>query len=349
MKIAILFCILALIIGCSQEGKIKVGIILPLTGNFAQYGQEAKDGIMLAIEELKTIRIQAIYEDSKAEAKEGVNAFIKLVEVDGVKAVVTGTSQISLAVSNRANQEHILQIAIFTSTPDYTSANDYTFRMSPLVGEEIKVLGQKLINHKVGVIYLRNEWGRGAHEALREQLKNIIISESFDQNNEGDFRTQLTKIKAKEPSALVVIAEARSAGAIIKQARELGLNVSLYGLRGLQSKEIQDIAGKLTEGLVFTYPLDEESPHAMQFTQAFRKRLGYVPTAYAAEGYEAMKLLLEQVQVCGKNTDCMRDNLLQMNNKTSVFGSLSFDMYGNVDYPFILKTVRNGEFVSLRT
>ncbi|MCG2686596.1 ABC transporter substrate-binding protein, partial [Candidatus Parcubacteria bacterium] len=71
-----------------------------------------------------------MYEDSKSDAKEGVSAYQRLQTMD-LPVLITGASPISLAISPLANQDEILQMGVFSSVADYSSPNDFTFRVTP--------------------------------------------------------------------------------------------------------------------------------------------------------------------------------------------------------------------------
>jgi len=75
---------------------IKIGAILPLSGPVSIFGNWIKEGIDLALKDINTNRIKVIYEDSKLDAKEGVSAFNKLVDVDGAKIIITAMSLVTV-------------------------------------------------------------------------------------------------------------------------------------------------------------------------------------------------------------------------------------------------------------
>src|SRR5574341_1937659 len=87
--------------------KVKVGVILPLTGAQGNYGEGITKGIELALREVSNVEV--IYEDEKSETKEAVTAFNKLTDVDGVKVIVGPVlSGSMLAVAPLAEQKKII-------------------------------------------------------------------------------------------------------------------------------------------------------------------------------------------------------------------------------------------------
>lgn len=344
-----------------EKEVIKIGVILPLTGKAAQYGKESQQGIELAKEELnlnrelKQFKIEVFYEDSKFDTKEGVSAYQKLRNFNNIPIVITGASQVSLAISPLANQEKILQMAIFSSTPKYTSPRDFTFRVATRSevedGELAKFVVPKYKN--IALLYINNEWGMGHLEAILPIIKklkgNVLIEEKF-LLEDTDFRTQLTKIKAKNPEAVFLLAEAKNAGLILKQAKEMGLKVVWFGIRSLQSEELFTIAGDAADGLIYTYPFDPESenPVVKNFVEKYRAKYNEAPTSYSAEGHDALKVIISAVIQCQKvDIECIKEKLLNTKDYQGALGKITFDENGDVYYPYSMKTIKNGQFVPL--
>lgn len=128
------FVALIISLGCAkkQPEEIKIGAILPLTGDGAKYGEEAKNGIELALEELKDSKIKVFYEDDQGTSSGAVNAFNKLVA--SVKApVIIGPmySSTALAVAPLAEKNKVVILSPSASSPELTKAGDYFFRNWP--------------------------------------------------------------------------------------------------------------------------------------------------------------------------------------------------------------------------
>ena len=193
----------------TYKQSIKIGAILPLSGSAAYYGENSQKGIEIAKEELKQIypdyRFEVLYEDSQYTAKGGVDAYNKLKNFDRLDAVITGASQVSLAVLPLAKESGILQMAIFSSANKYSVADDLTFRISTRNEIESEAVANfiSLKNYrKLAILYINNDFGVGFKDALKEQItkKNIPISIVVEENyllDTNDFRTILTKAKQK--------------------------------------------------------------------------------------------------------------------------------------------------------
>ena len=189
------------------EEPIKIGAILPLTGKIAKYAEEAKRGIEMAIEEESDLNLKIIYEDSKSDTKEGVSAYYR-IKTESVSLIITGASPISIAISPLANQDKVLQMAVFSSVSSYSSPNDFTFRVTTRSEVENKKIASWAIEQgykKVALLYTNSDWGLSHYEFIKSELEKlggeIIIEENF-LKTDNDFRTQLIKIKEEKPEEI---------------------------------------------------------------------------------------------------------------------------------------------------
>jgi branched-chain amino acid transport system substrate-binding protein len=136
--IGVVAAILAILFIATQTKKelmeIKIGAIFALTGDAAPYGERAKRGVELALEEInkggiKGRKIKITYEDSQGNPQKAVSAFLKLINLDKVKFILgpLSTTEV-LAIAPMAEKEKILILTPTASAPQITKAGDYIFR-----------------------------------------------------------------------------------------------------------------------------------------------------------------------------------------------------------------------------
>jgi len=341
--------------GCGiiqKNEKIKIGAILPLTGNLSQYAQEVQQGMGLALKN-ESLPVDILYEDSKSETKPAVDAFYKL-SADGASIMITGNSNASLAISPLANEYAVLQMALFSSAAKYTSPDDFTFQVTPRSEIENSIMADWVNTSQakqIAFIYSQDEWGLGhydfLHEKINKEKTKISASETY-LPADTDFRTQLNKIRNTNPEIIFIIAKSKTAGLILKQAKELKINTQFLGVRAIEGNDLISIGGDMAEGIIYPYSFNPEntSEQIKQFVDTYKKLYSKIPTAYVAEGYDATKLLIGAVKQCGsKNTSCFKQYLTGIKEYPGVLGSISFDKNGDVYLPIFLKTVKDGQFV----
>ncbi|MBI5393043.1 penicillin-binding protein activator [Candidatus Woesearchaeota archaeon] len=371
LSIFVIFLVLVLQ-GCAVQNQdnqpLRVGIILPLSGNFASYGIESQQGILLAFEEFQkqdkngnvNFPVELYFEDHQGDQKLAVTAYQKL-RSNNISLLITGMSPVSLALKPLAEQDEIVQMAMFSSTPSYTSSNDYSFRVTARAEVEDTILAKSIIDkyQKVAVMHINNDMGLGHKKGFVGAFSSFggsIVAEEAYGAKDTDFRAVLVKIKDTNPEALFIAGDTKTTAYIIKQMKELQMNMPVYATRAVESDELLAIAGDAAEGLIYTYPIDfvidfvsqnqsgQKNILLEQFAANYKMRHNKIPTAYSAEGYEALRLLLFASKECANNV-CVKQRLLSFQQIPSLFGKLSFDENGDVWYEFFLKKVENGKFV----
>ena len=340
----------------TEKEPIKIGAIMMLSGKHARYGEEAQKGFILALEdiqkEMPKVKIELLYEDSKYDPKEGVLTYHRLRDINNISITITLSSPVSLAISPLANQDKVLQMAIVASTPEYTSEGDFTFRTSARADVEDTELAKAVVPRykNIALLYNNNERGIGHRDAIKPEIESLggeIVAEEVIDPEATDFRTQLTKIKGKNPEAIYLLTEYKNAGLILKQAKELGIVVQWFATRSIQKEEVLEIAGDAAEGVIYTYGFDPELDKSAikNFVENYRTKYGGIPDYIAAEAYDGLKLIAKSLNKCGIDAECMKNDLLNTKNYPGVLGSLTFDENGDVYYPYVLKTIKSGQFV----
>lgn len=345
-------------LSCKKEPEVyKIGTILPLTGDKAAYGERARKGFELALEDIRKempkLKLEILYEDSKFEVKEAVSAYHKLKSIHNIPVVITLSSGVSLAIAPLSNHDKIFQMAIVASTPDYTSPGDFTFRTTARAEVEDKELAKAVVPRykKVALLYNNNERGIGHRNAIKGEIEKlggeIVVEEAISPKGR-DYRDNLVKIKGKNPEAVYLLTESKNIGIILKQAKELGIEAQFFGTRSTEHREVISIAEEAAEGIIYTFSFDPEStdPLIKDIVERYKIKYGETPDYVFAEAYDALRLTAKSLNKCGAKPDCMKKYLFETKNYKGLLGLLTFDENGDVYYPYRLKTIKNGQFVS---
>ena len=362
--VGLLFALL-LVVGCSKKRpepqKIKIGAVLPLTGEIAEYGKRCKAGMDLALEELNSKGgvneqdITIIYEDSHGNPKDGVNALQKLISIDGVRIVVGAVaSSVTLAMEPISTRNKVILFSPASSSPKLTGISKYFFRDWPSDVLEATVLADfahsELKIKNVAILYVNNDYGLGLKNELMKRFLElggqVPVVESYEQGA-TDFRTQITKIKAKDPNAIYLAGYHREMAVATKQIRELGIDVQILGDADYGVQELLEIAGAASEGAIYSTPEYEPSSGSTsmkRFTKAFRAKHGTEPSIFEANGYDAIKILSQAIADVGMDTDKISDYISSLKNYQGASGDISFGVNGEVSKPVTIKIVKNGKF-----
>jgi len=357
--IIILILIYIFVSMSNNSEKIRIGVFIPLSGSAAYYGEVSQKGVEIAKEEIKEkypdFDFEVVYGDSEYLPAKGVAEYRNLNSINKLDAVITGASHISLAIKPLAEEDGILQIATFSAADSFSSPNDLSFRVNPL--SEIDAINiAKFIKQKeykrLAIINLQNDFGVSYKNTLKKQLgiqdtgTEVVFEDSFNLGD-NDYRSLLLKAKESNPDVVFMAGLASHYGLLMKQSKELDFNPNFLAMWSAEDPAIITTGGSSTEGLVYIYPFDSSSERnqAKNFVSAFESKYGIKPEAYAAQGYEAMRLTSLAFIECERDYDCIQNYLINLKNYDSVFGDLSFDENGDVIYELLPKTIKNGEFV----
>ncbi len=352
------------IFGCKkqEEKEIEVGAILPLTGDAAIYGNEIKKGMDMSLEEInqnggingKVIKI--IYEDDAGDAKTGVSALTKLIKVDKVPVVIGGAmSSVASAIAPIAQQNGVVLLSPTATAPDLSNIGNYFFRIWPSDNYDGTIMAdfatKELRLSRFSILYVNNDYGKGIEEVFKNRVEEnggkILSSEGYE-IGATDFKSQLTKIKSHDPEAIYLPGYYKELAGILKQAKELGIKSKILSVNSFYNPNLIKLAGSAAEGAIFTYPVfDAESstPIIKNFVSKFSQKYSKKPDAFAAQGYDALKIVAYAIKHGGFNSEEIQKAMSKINNYIGVSGRMSFDTNGDVVKKLRMLTVKNGRFI----
>ncbi len=355
----IIFVILALLLlgACVQveqpTEKVKVGIILTLTGAQGNYGEGITKGINLALKEVSNVDV--IFEDEQSDTKVAVTAFNKLTDVDGVKIIIGPVLSGSvLAVAPLAEQKKVIILSSTAVTGKITDAGDYTFRNRETATGHGKTMAEYAISKgwKKAAMLNANAEGPLAYAnpfATRyQELGGTLVAQELYDKDSGDARTQISKVIDSKPEVIYTSGFAKDIGINLKIAREMGYTGPFLTTPAMEDKAFLTAAQGAGEGIVYTSGFNPGTQQAQEFKQKYANVYNDPNFSwFVANAYDALKLISKIVEQCNDDTDCIKQQLYATQNYNGVSGTFSFDSKGDVDRPLILMQVKNGGFVPL--
>lgn len=336
---------------------IKVGSILPLTGEAAEIGLRAQESINLALEEINSQggingkQIEVIFEDSKCDARAGSDAATKLINFDRVSIIIGGLcSGETLGAAPLAEQNKVVLLSPCSSAPKITQAGDYIFRVYPSDSFQGSFGAEYVFNkgiRKVAILHTIGDWGNGIKDVFKQRFTElggqIVAEESFEQSA-TDLRSQLTKIKAANPELIYMPAYSQGAGLILKQAKELGINAKFLDGDGGDDPNVIKVASDAAEGFQVTVA----SSGSDVFSQRFKNKFGHEPLVCTSYSYDATNIVAQILKKIGNNGENIKTELYNVKNYNGVTGSISLDSNGDrTTAEYIIREVRNGTFVTI--
>ncbi len=321
---------------------VQLGAIEILSGPNAAYGTAIKAGLDLALAEVNKQgvlggrKIVLTVEDSAANKDQAINAARKLIGRDKVVAIIGPTlSNEMFAVGPVANERHIPILGTSTTASGITAIGDYVFRTSLPESDVIPVTLKKAQSKGVKTIALMyandDAFSKSGFDVMKAAAEKaglqIVDIESFG-SKDSDFSAQLTKIKALKPDAIGISALVEPVSGVLLAARQLGFGPEtlFIGGNGSNSPKLGEIAGKAADGLIVGSPwfVGKSTPVNVKFVADFREKYSRDPDQFAAQAYDAMKIMAAAIDRAGA-TDAvkLRESLLQT-KFDGVMGPFSF-------------------------
>ncbi|MGH8653105.1 MAG: ABC transporter substrate-binding protein [Gammaproteobacteria bacterium] len=350
----------------STSRPVRIGALLPLTGDAKIYGEEMQKGVELALTLYSNARskpkIELATEDDAGQARTAVSGFIKLVEVNKAIAVIGGAmSSTAMPIAPIASSKKVVVISPAASAPALTKAGGYAFRVWPSDTYEATMLAEltvsKLKLKTAGIIFVNNDYGKGASEIFSRQFQksggSILLNEGYQQNS-TDFRTILIKARSLKPEAIYIPGYYKELANLIKQATELGIKTQFLGGVGFQEPSLLKLVGAAAEGTIYTTPYYEPKAgdhETKVFVDTYMKTYSQEPGISAAHSYDATRVLLAAISKSDADATgpSVREALLRTRDFPGVAGTITFDDKGDVIKPVAFHIVRKGKFQPFET
>lgn len=343
---------------------INLGATFPLTGEVASYGQKAKRGIEMAVEDqnakggLLSKQIRVDFQDDRNDKKEAVSIMTKFATIDKVPVVFgSAGSGVSMAIAPLANRYKVILISPISSSSQLsTEGGDFFFRTVPADDLQAEILSRWVFDSgakRVAVIYTNNSWGKPLAEGFQKKFESLggqVINTEGVQENTADFRTIITKLKGMEGiEAVVSPTYPKEGGIFVRQAKELGLNLPLFGGDNWGSPEFQNVAGDASEGVFYTAPSESTSPTFNEFAQRYKAKYGEEPDVFGAYAYDAAMAIFRSIEtINSKDTKKICEALLKI-SFLGVSGEISFRPNGDLQSEaFAKKTIKNAQIIDLK-
>ncbi len=367
-----LFAILAaaLVAGCNKQdgGVIKIGEFASLTGKEATFGISSHEGTLMAIEEINAAggvlgkQLKLLTEDTQSKPGEPATVVNKLVARDGVVAMLGEVaSSRSLEAAPICQQNKIPMVSPSSTNPKVTETGDYIFRVcfiDPFQGTVMANFATKTLKAKKVAVFtdVKSDYSKGLAKFFKEQFaKNggQIVAELDFNGGDKDFKAQLTAIKGANPDGVFVPGYYTDAALIAIQAKQLGLNVPLFGGDGWESEKLAEIGKDAVEGHYFSthYSPEVGSPTSKKFVENYKKRWnGKVPDALAACGYDSALVLVDAMKRAGSTEGPkVRDALATTKDFEAVTGRITLSPQRDAIKSAVILQVKGGKFAYLET
>jgi branched-chain amino acid transport system substrate-binding protein len=361
LLILAVFC-LAVGIGGQVSAQVKIGAMFPLTGYAASYGEDAKRGIELAIDQankaggIRGKQVEAVFEDTAGAGKTGIAAVRKLITFDKVQVVIDGMmSSVALPAGPICRENKVVFIGTMTSHPDVTSPGGYIYRLSPSDEFSANVSAKFAYNvmkkRRAAALVATTDYGYMFKKLAQKKFESLggtwLITDEFKEGA-TDFRTQLTKIKSKNPDVLFIVATHKEAAQLLRQMVELRFKTMVMGTSMLDDPNLIALAGDAAEGVYYDVPAggSGEGEITKEFQAAFEAKFpGKKPAICAQYFYDATNLAIYAIKEGGESGPEINEAMSKIKGYQGVTGTITFNEIGDRISKVKVKKVENGKLV----
>jgi branched-chain amino acid transport system substrate-binding protein len=309
------FSILCTHLGIAAEPKvIKIGVLGPLSGDFAFGGEYQLNGAQLKAEELNAeagdIRIEIISEDDAGKPDQSLAGAKKLITRDKIHALLGAwQSTCTLAIVPITAREGVPQFTTSVAGPITAQGSKWIFRVNAptatLNRQTIEYVVKKMGLKKVAIFNSNEEVGKSVAVTSQAVLKELGLNPATKEEwNRGDkdFTGQLGRIQASGAEAVIFATGFTDMSIIPRQVRQLGMKIQLIGGDTIPGNpKFVDLAGTDIDGLIFSTPFVpvEDDPRIGPFVSRFKKRFSRLPDSWAGQFYDAVGMIHAAVKASG--------------------------------------------------
>lgn len=358
---------------------IRIGGLWPLTGDLAKLGEENKQGMTLAIDEINAAggiksmggaKIEVVWGDTQGKPDTGISEVERLTQQEKVVAIIgayqSGVTTPATQAAERLKVPFVVSMAVSDQITE--RGFKYTFRTCPKASwyakdqvtflKDLKDLAGLTIK-KVALLHEDTDFGEstaaGEKKYLAEAGMDVVIEVKYPASA-ADLTTEVSKVKASNPDAVLTVTYLNDA-ILIGQARE-ALKMSnipfVDAAGGTVDPEFIKRLGATAEGWLTEIEYTKYAAGAKDLNDRFHQRFGVDITGNGAYAYQTAWILADALNRAGKaDRDATRDALAKTNytkgpNTVMVLPTdkIYFDDQGqNPNAPLFIVQVQKGELI----
>ena len=345
-----MFCMLGMLVRIVWAvDSVKVGIVLPLTGDYAKFGEIEKKSFELALDEINASggingkQLELVMEDDTGRPDVGRSAVEKLIAKDKVVMIGGGYSNsVTYAVAGVC-QQNKMPFLVNTGSADKitTSDWDYIFRLNPPVSHYADalttLLAEKIKPKTVAIVHENSFFGtKGAKSFSKFCEKTgykVVLTQGYEHGG-IDFKPVLIRIKQLNPDIVYMVSYIMDASLLMKQARELKLTPKMFigGAGGFTLPEFVQNAGVASEKVISATLWHQVLPFpvAMDYYKKFEARYNKPTMYYGAEAYSACYVIADVLKRTKSFTNTDIKQAISETNMMTVFGPVKFINWDNM-------------------
>jgi branched-chain amino acid transport system substrate-binding protein len=337
--------------GTALAQETSIGVVGPMTGQYASFGQQLKNGAEMAVADINAAggllgkKLKLEVGDDACDPKQARAVAEKMA---GLKVpFVAGhyCSSSSIPASEVYNESNIVQITPASTNPTFTERKMWnTFRVCGRDDQQGSVAGAFIAKQykgkNIAILQDKSTYGKGLADEMKKALNKAGVKEKlYEAYTQGDkdFNALVSKMKANAIDVVYVGGYHTEAGLILRQMRSQGLNAQMIAGDAIATNEFWSITGDAGKGMMFTFGADPRTrPTAAAVVKRFKDK-GIDPEGYTLYTYAALQIWAEAVKKAGTTDAKKVAAAIKAGKWDTVLGSIGYDAKGDItaiDYVF---------------
>ncbi|GBE33533.1 leucine-, isoleucine-, valine-, threonine-, and alanine-binding protein precursor [bacterium BMS3Bbin06] len=361
---------------CAKKPKepIKVGAILAVTGPASFLGAPEAKTLQMLTDEINAKggingqKIDLIIKDSGANPEKAISFAKQLIEEDKVLAIIgPSTSGETMKVKNIAEKGKTILLSCAAAEVIVNPVAKYVFKTPQKDSFAVRKIYQQMKKmgiSKIAVVVGNTGFGKAGKAQLEkiapEYGIKVLISEVYDKKA-TDLTAVVTKLKAKNPQAVVNWSIVPAQAIVAKNMRQIGMNVPLFQSHGFGNIKYVKAAGAAAEGIIFpagrllvadSLPAGNPQKAVLEkYKKDYESKYNEAVSTFGGHAYDAFMILVKAIREAGTDKEKVRDAIENMKGFVGTGGIFNFspkDHNGLGIDSFDMLTVKNGKFTILK-
>lgn len=317
----------------------KLGGTGPLTGGAAIYGNAAKNGAQIAVDEINAeggaVQFELKYEDDEHDAEKAVNAYNALKDWGMQISLGSVTTKPGEATSAENYADRIFALTPSASGPSVIEGKDNIYQMcftDPNQGTaSAQYIAEQKLATKVAVIYKNDDpYSQGIYDKFKTEAADkgldIVSATTFTDASANDFSVQLGEAKAAGADLLFLPMYYQPASLILKQAKDMDYTPKFFGVDGMDGiLTLEGFDTSLAEGVMLLTPFnaDATDDKTVSFVTKYKEQFGETPNQFAADAYDCVYAYKAALESAGCTADMSNADICD--KLIAAFPTLTFD------------------------
>ena len=302
----------------SADEAIKIGVIGPMTGGAAVYGNAVAYGAQIAVDEINAlggIQLALDVQDDEHDPEKGVNAFNAVLDNGAQMILGTVTTAPCIAVAAEAYEERVFMLTPSASSTKVIEGRDNVYQVCFTDPAQGAASAQYIFDHKlgtkVGIIYNNgSDYSVGIYQTFIEKAKElgleVVTEPTLSSEDNADFSVQVAACKDNGADVVFLPIYYTPASLILAQAKSVEYAPTFFGVDGMDGiLTLEGFDKTLAEGVMLLTPFsaDAEDEQTKNFVAKYQEKHGEVPNQFAADAYDGVYALYQAIQNAGITAD----------------------------------------------